>query len=115
MLAYLHAFRPRGVKPHSTTLGGTANETRLGADDLRHQFALKSAALDAGNLVQAMWRIEPESKRVASVKGNPGQHTGPQCGNRGYRNVKPRRITRVPALRSRGTPTPLARKRRKRR
>jgi hypothetical protein len=37
---------------------------------------------------------------VVSVKSNPGQHTSAQCGNRGYRNVKPRRSIPIPALRS---------------
>ncbi len=52
-----------------------------------------------------MWRIEPESKLVVSVKSNPGQHTSAQCGNRGYRNIKPRRSAPVPALRSGETHT----------
>ena len=47
-----------------------------------------------------MWRIEPESKLVVSVKSNPGQHTSAECGNRGYRNIKPRRSTPVPVLHS---------------
>lgn len=37
-----------------------------------------------------MWRIEPESKLVVSVKTNPGEHSSAECGNRGYRNIKPR-------------------------
>jgi len=45
-----------------------------------------------------MWRIEPESKLVVSVKSNPGQHTSAECGNRGYRNIQPRRSTPVPVL-----------------
>jgi hypothetical protein len=44
-----------------------------------------------------MWRIEPESELVVSVKSNPGQHTSAECGNRGYRNIKSRP---VPVLRS---------------
>jgi uncharacterized protein (AIM24 family) len=45
-----------------------------------------------------MWRVEPESKLVVSVKTNPGQHTSAECGNRGYRNIKPTRGTLVPVL-----------------
>ena len=47
----------------------------------------------------AMWRIEPEAKLVVSIKSNPGQHTSAECGNRGYRNIKPRRSSPVPVLR----------------
>jgi hypothetical protein len=45
-----------------------------------------------------MWRIELESKLVVSATINPGQHTSAQCGNRGYRNIKPRRGAPVPVL-----------------
>ncbi len=47
-----------------------------------------------------MWRIDPESKLVVSVKRNPGAHTSADCGNRGYQNIKPRKSSPVPALRS---------------
>jgi hypothetical protein len=77
----------------------------LGPAELRRQFGLKLRAQDACNLVYAMWRIEPESKLVVSVKSNPGQHSSAQCGNRGYRNIKPRRSTSVPVLRSGETHT----------
>ena len=45
-------------------------------------------------------RPEPESKLVVSVKTNPGEHTSAECGNRGYRNIKPRRALPVPNLHS---------------
>jgi hypothetical protein len=100
MRAYLIAFTPQLVEAHFTYLGPTENEARLGSGELRRQFGLKLRSQDACNLVYAMWRIEPESKLVVSVKSNPGQHTSAQCGNRGYTNLKPRRSTPVPALRS---------------
>lgn len=100
MRAYLNAFTPQLVEAQFTYLGPTGNEARLGSGELRRQFGLKLRAEDACNLVYAMWRIEPESKLVVSVKSNPGQHSSAQCGNRGYRNIKPRRSTPVPALRS---------------
>lgn len=50
--------------------------------------------------MHAMWRIDPESKLVVSVKSNPGQHTSAACGNRGYQNIKRRRSTPFPSLRS---------------
>jgi hypothetical protein len=100
MRAYLNVSTPPTAEARFTYLGPTGNEARLGSGELRRQFGLKLRAQDACNLVYAMWRIEPESKLVVSVKSNPGQHTSGQCGNRGYRNVKPRRSTPVPALRS---------------
>jgi hypothetical protein len=65
---------------------------------MRRQFGLKLRAQDACNLVYAMWRIEPESKLVVSVKSNPGENSSAQCGNRGYQNIKPRRSSPVPTL-----------------
>jgi hypothetical protein len=100
MRAYLNAFTPQLVEAQFTYLGSTGNEARLGSGELRRQFGLKLRAQDACNLVYAMWRIEPESRLVVSIKSNPGEHTSTQCGNRGYRNIKPRRNARVPVLRS---------------
>ncbi len=100
MRAYVNILTPQAVEAHFTFLGGTANEARLGSGELRRQFGLKLRAQDACNLVYAMWRIEPESKLVVSVKTNPGQHTSAECGNRGYRNIKPVRSKPLPILRS---------------
>ncbi len=100
MRAYLNAPTPPVVEAQFTYLGPTGNEARLGSGELRRQFGLKLRAQDACNLVYAMWRIEPESKLVVSVKSNPGEHTSTQCGNRGYRNLKPRRSAPLPALHS---------------
>jgi len=105
MRAYLNALTPQFVEAHFTYLGSTGSEARLGSGELRRQFGLKLRAQDSCNLVYAMWRIEPESKLVVSVKSNPGQHTSAQCGNRGYRNIKPRLSAPVPALRSGETHT----------
>jgi hypothetical protein len=99
MRAYLNAFTPPEVDVHFTYRGSTGNEARLGSGELRRQFGLKLRAADACNLVYAMWRIEPESKLVVSVKSNPGQHSSAECGNRGYRNIKPRQSKPVPVLR----------------
>jgi hypothetical protein len=100
MRAYLNELTPQSVEARLIYLGSTGNEARLGSGELRRQFGLKLRAQDACNLVYAMWRIEPESKLVVSVKSNPGQRTSAECGNRGYRNIKPRRSTPVPVLRS---------------
>ena len=46
-----------------------------------------------------MWRFEPESKIVVSIKRNPDQTRSSECGNRGYQNIKPQRGGAVPTLR----------------
>jgi hypothetical protein len=61
---------------------------------------LKLNAQNACNLVHAMWCIDPESELVVSVKKNPGQTMNSECGNRGYRNIRPKHIAPVPVLRS---------------
>lgn len=99
MRAYLNATTAQIIEAHFTYLGSTGNEARLGSGELRRQFGLKLRAQDACNLVYAMWRIEPQSKLVVSVKTNPAQHTSAECGNRGYRNIKATRSKPVAVLR----------------
>jgi hypothetical protein len=98
MRAYLNLATPQTIDAHFTYLGPTANEGRLGSGELRRQFGLKLRAQNACNLVYVMWRIEPESKLVVSVKMNGGLSTSAQCGNRGYRNIKPHRAAPIPVL-----------------
>jgi hypothetical protein len=105
MRAYVNFPTEPVIEARFRYLGPTANEVPLGSGMLRRQFGLTLRALDACNLVYAMWRIEPESKLVVSVKSNPGQHTSAQCGNRGYRNIKPHRSRPVPALSAGGEHT----------
>lgn len=96
MRAYLLDRTPQNIKAHFLYLGSTAKKAALGSGESRQQFGLKLRAQDACNLVYAMWRFEPESEIVVSVKRNPGQHTSAQCGNRGYKNIKPRTVFPVP-------------------
>lgn len=100
MRAYVNTWTAADAEAHFTYLGPTAQESRLGSGQVRRQFGLKLRAQDPCNLVYAMWRIEPESKLVVSVKRNPGQHTSAECGNRGYQNIKPQRFAAVPLLRA---------------
>jgi hypothetical protein len=100
MRAYVNAYTQPLAEVRFTYLGSTGNEAPLASGEMRRQFGLKLRAQDACNLVYAMWRIEPESKLVVSIKSNPGEHTSAQCGNRGYQNIKPRRSVPVPTLRS---------------
>src|SRR5579864_437215 len=99
MRAYVNAHTAQSIEVRFTYRGPTQKESALGSGEQRRQFGLKLRAHDPCNLVYAMWRIEPESKLVVSVKFNPGQHTSAECGNRGYRNIKPMHSSPVPLLR----------------
>jgi hypothetical protein len=105
MRAYVDAYTQPVAQVRFTYLGSTPNEAPLASGEMRRQFGLKLRAQDACNLVYAMWRIEPESKLVVSVKNNPGGHTSAQCGNRGYQNIKPQHSSPLPSLRSGDTHT----------
>src|ERR1700691_2765958 len=105
MRAYVNAYTQPVAQLRFTYLGSTPNEAPLASGEMRRQLGLKLRAQDACNLVYAMWRIEPESKLVVSVKSNPGQHMIADCGNHGYRNIKPLRSVPVPALSAGGEHT----------
>jgi hypothetical protein len=100
MRAYLNKPSTDAAELSFTYLGPTTTESRLGSGASRHQFGLKLRAQDACNLVYLMWRIEPESKLVGSVKSNPGQRSSAQCTNHGYRNIKPTLSAAIPPLAS---------------
>lgn len=99
MRAFVTAYTLQEIEARFTYFGGVKGEKPLRSGEMRRQFGLKLRARDACNLVYAMWRIDPESQLVVSVKSNPGQHTSAECGNRGYHNVKPERSSPVPFLR----------------
>ena len=98
--AYVNQPSAEAAEIRFTYLGGTSSEARLASGEARRQFGLKLRAADACNLVYVLWRIDPKSALVVSVKRNPGQHASAECGNRGYQNVKPRYSAPVPALAS---------------
>jgi hypothetical protein len=100
MRAYLNTATRQLVEARFTYLGPTATSARLGSGELRSQFGLKLRAADACNLVYAMWRFEPQSMLVVSVKANPGQHSSAECGNGGYRNIRPRLSQKFAAVRA---------------
>ena len=79
-------------------LGPTAKDKPLGSGEIRRQFGLKLRAANGCNLVYAMWRIKPKQELVISEKLNPGQSTSAECGTHGYRNLKPTRDLKPPAL-----------------
>jgi hypothetical protein len=99
MRAYATVPTLQDVTAHFTYLGPTQSEAPVGSGEMRRQLGLQLHAEDACNLIYAMWRIEPESELVVSVKSDPGQHTSAECANRGYHNSKPRRSSPVPGLR----------------
>jgi hypothetical protein len=96
--AYVNQPSAEAAELRFTYLGAASSEARLGSGESRRQFGLKLRAAEACNLVYVMWRIEPQSRLVVSVKRNPGQHASAECGNRGYQNLKPRFSAPVPAL-----------------
>jgi len=99
MRAYVNARTTEAIEARFRYLGGTAQESALGSGVVRRQFGLKLRAQNACNLVYVMWRFEPESKVVVSIKKNPGKTTSSECGNGGYQNIKPHHGGSVPALR----------------
>lgn len=98
MRAVVAAVTPQAAEARLTYLGPTKDEARLGSGELRRQFALKLRAQDGCNLVYAVWRIKPQSELVVSIKRNPGMHSSSECGNHGYRNIKPMHSSPVPKL-----------------
>jgi hypothetical protein len=98
MRAFVTVLTSQEVEVHFTYLGETPGEKPLGSGEMRRQVGLKLRAQDPCNLVYAMWRIEPSSELVVSLKSNPGQHTSAECGNRGYRNIKAVHSSPVPPL-----------------
>ena len=96
MRAYVNKWTSDSIEARFTYLGGTQEASRLGSGEIRRQFGLKLRAENACNLIYAMWRIEPESKVVVSIKKNPGQTMSSECGNRGYQNIKPQHAAPVP-------------------
>lgn len=95
MRAYVTRATASSAEIRFRYAGPTKQESKLGSGQVRTQFGLKLQAQDPCNLVYVMWRIEPESKLVVSVKRNPSEHTSAQCGNRGYTNIKPSRFSQV--------------------
>jgi hypothetical protein len=98
MRAYVSVPTAPSAEVRLKYLGPTSKDSALGSGVMRRQFGLKLHAQNACNLIYVMWRIEPESKLVVSVKQNPGEHASAECGNRGYRNIKPGKGSAVPRL-----------------
>lgn len=78
--------------------GPSKEVSRLGSGKVFHQLGLKLEAQDGCNVLYVMWRLEPATGVEVLVKRNPGQSVHAECGNRGYRKVKPSVVHPVPAL-----------------
>lgn len=100
MRAYVNAWTSEDATARFTYLGPSKEQSPLGSGEMRRQFGLKLRAQNACNLVYVMWRFEPKSRIVVSLKENPGQTTSAECGNRGYRNIKAERSHPAPAVRA---------------
>jgi hypothetical protein len=98
MRAYVNRATSDMAELRFTYLGPMETRAPLGSGAVRTQFGLKLRAQDACNLLYVMWREEPVSSLVVSVKSNPGEHTSAACTNHGYRNLKPQTSAAIPLL-----------------
>jgi len=98
MRAFVMEQTEQIVEARFKYIGPTAKSALLASGQMRRQFGLKLRAEDGCNLVYVMWRFQPKSEIVVSVKSNPGQHESSECGNHGYHDIKPRRSIRVPEI-----------------
>src|SRR5215471_11090871 len=98
MRAFVAVPTLQEVEAHFTYLGPAKDSSPLASGEMRRQFGLKLRAQDGCNLVYAMWRIEPKSELVVSVKSNPGMTQSSECNAHGYHNIKPTRDLKVPEV-----------------
>lgn len=89
---------PRSAEVRFTYRGPTSRTAALASGAIRRQLGLKLRARDGCNVVYAMWRLEPASQLVVSVKANEGASTHDECGVSGYENVAPSRRAPMPAI-----------------
>ncbi|HKE30230.1 MAG TPA: hypothetical protein VKD65_00790 [Candidatus Angelobacter sp.] len=96
MRAFVTGPTLQEVEAHFTYLGPSKKSSPLASGELRRQFGLKLRAQDGCNLVYAMWRIEPKTELVVSVKSNPGLTQSSECDAHGYHNIKPTQASQLP-------------------
>ncbi|AKQ66532.1 hypothetical protein A176_003444 [Myxococcus hansupus] len=89
MRAVVQGSSTSTVELRFTLLGPTTNQVALASGEQRQQVGLKLFAVDACNVLYAMWRLAPKPGLVVNFKRNPGQHSSRECGNRGYTIVRP--------------------------
>ncbi len=98
MRAVVPGSATSAVELRFTLLGPTTNQVALASGEQRQQVGLKLFAVDACNVLYAMWRLAPKPGLVVNFKRNPGQHLSRECGNRGYTIVRPNQHTALRPL-----------------
>jgi hypothetical protein len=78
--------------------GESEGSKPLASGEMRQQVGLKVLAQDQCNLLYVMWRIQPASRVVVSVKRNPGMNTHAACDAHGYTNLRPATQATTPAV-----------------
>jgi hypothetical protein len=96
--ATLAGSRGHAIELAFRYLGPTALDAKLRSGGERRQLGLELLARDTCNLLYIMWRIEPTSELVVSLKRNGAQSTHAECENRGYSRLQPALSSRVPEL-----------------
>lgn len=90
------AASPDAAAEMSFTYGGPSSKTSpLSNGEIRRQIGLKLRAKDTCNVLYVMWRIEPTTGIFVSLKKNDGMSAHEECGDRGYKGVKPLRAKRL--------------------
>ncbi|MFP2957475.1 hypothetical protein ACLEPN_06490 [Myxococcus sp. 1LA] len=95
--AVVPGSRTNSVALRFTILGPTQHQVALASGEQRQQVGLKLFAVDACNVLYAMWRLAPKPGLVVNFKRNPGQRTSRECGNRGYVILQPEQHVRLDA------------------
>jgi hypothetical protein len=81
-----------------TYLGPTATSSMLASGMVFRQIGLKLLAADSCNVLYVMWRLDPDPGLVVMLKRNPGKTLGSECGDQGYRTVRPRASLPLPEM-----------------
>jgi len=96
--ATLAGSRGHGIELAFRYLGPTALDAKLRSGRERRQLGIELLVRDTCNLLYVMWRVEPRSELVVSVKRNGAQSTHAACENRGYYRLLPAVVSPVPEL-----------------
>jgi hypothetical protein len=90
--------RGHGIELAFRYLGPTALDAKLRSGRERRQLGLELVARDTCNLLYVMWRVEPRSELVVSLKRNGAQSTHAACENRGYSRLPAALASPLPEL-----------------
>lgn len=89
---------PGRVELRFTYRGPTKATRPLSSGRPIEQLGLKLLSRDTCNVLYVMWRKAPEAELAVLAKLNPGQSTHAECGNRGYRRLRPTASAPPPTL-----------------